>query len=124
MLRWLSAVFALGLMPATAQPPVAARPVIVASKPFGESYILAEMFAQLLEARGMRADRRLGLGATQIAYGALRTSAIDVYPEYAGTGLIAILGLPPKRNARAVRADVAAAPAARDRVRWLPPLGF
>jgi osmoprotectant transport system permease protein len=124
MLRWLSAVFALGLLPVTAQPQVPARPVIVASKPFGESYILAEMFAQLLEAHGMRADRRLGLGATQIAYGALRTSAIDVYPEYTGTGLIAILGLPPEPNARAVFSEVAAASAARDSVRWLPPLGF
>jgi osmoprotectant transport system permease protein len=124
MLRWLRIVFALGLMPAMAQPQSAARPVIVASKPFGESYILAEMFAQLLEAHGMRVDRRLGLGATQIAYGALRTSAIDVYPEYTGTGLIAILGLPPEPNARAVFAEVAAVSAARDSVRWLPPLGF
>ena len=29
------------------------KPVVVASKPFGESYLLAEMFAQLLEARGI-----------------------------------------------------------------------
>ena len=43
---------------------VAPRPVIVASKPFGESYLLCEMFAQLLEARGFRVDRRPGLGAT------------------------------------------------------------
>ncbi len=92
MRRWLRAVVVLAFIPATARPQSAGRPVIVASKPFGESYILAEMFAQLLEARGMRADRRLGLGATQIAYGALRTGAIDVYPEYTGTGLIAILG--------------------------------
>jgi osmoprotectant transport system permease protein len=124
MRRWLRAVVMVAFIPATAQPQSAARPVIVASKPFGESYILAEMFAQLLEARGMRADRRLGLGATQIAYGALRTGAIDVYPEYTGTGLIAILGLPPEPDARAVFSEVAAASAARDSVRWLPPLGF
>jgi len=104
--------------------PSTARPVVVASKPFGESYILAEMFAQLLEARGIAVDRRLGLGATQIAYDALRSGAIDVYPEYTGTGLIAILGLPPEPDARAVFARVAAASAARDSVRWLPPLGF
>ena len=57
------------------------RPVVVASKPFGESYLLAEMFAQLLEARGVAVERRLGLGATEIAFAALRRGAIDVYPE-------------------------------------------
>jgi osmoprotectant transport system permease protein len=124
MLRWLPALFALGLGPVRPHEPVAVRPVVVASKPFGESYILAEMFAQLLEAHGIRADRRLGLGATQIAYGALRSGAIDVYPEYTGTGLIAILGLPPEHDAGTVFEHVAAASAARDGVRWLPPLGF
>jgi len=58
----------------------AGRPIIVASKPFGESYLLAEMFAQLLEARGIKAERRLGLGATEIAFAALEQGAIDVYP--------------------------------------------
>ena len=77
-----------------------ARPVVVASKPFGESYLLAEMFAQLLEARGLQVDRRPGLGATEIAFRALRTNAIDVYPEYTGTGLLAILGEPPRRERR------------------------
>ena len=74
------------------------RPVVVASKPFGESYVLAEMFAQLLEARGVAVDRRLGLGATEIAFRALRTGAIDIYPEYTGTGLLAILGESPRRD--------------------------
>src|SRR4051794_37350255 len=66
-------------------------PVIVASKPFGESYLLAEMFAQTLEAHGISVQRKPGLGQTEIALGALRRNAIDVYPEYTGTGLIAIL---------------------------------
>jgi len=49
-----------------ARPTVATRPVVVASKPFGESYLLAEMFAQLLESRGIMVQRRPGLGS-QIA---------------------------------------------------------
>src|SRR5438034_1337180 len=65
--------------------------VVVASKPFGESFILAEMFAQLLEARGFRVDRRPGMGATEVAFAALQNNGIDVYPEYTGTGLLAIL---------------------------------
>ena len=101
-----------------------ARPVVVASKPFGESYLLAEMFAQLLEARGLRAERRLGLGATEIAFAALRSGAIDVYPEYTGTGLLAILHERPAADPRAAYAQVAREFRDRFGVRWLPPLGF
>ena len=104
------------------------RPVVVASKPFGESYLLAEMFSQLLESRGFKVDRKPGLGATEIAFGALRTDAIDVYPEYTGTGLIAILHdrVPDSvaADSRAVFAHVARRFADLYHVRWLPPLGF
>ena len=100
------------------------RPVIVASKPFGESYILCEMFAQLLEARGFRVDRRPGLGATEIAFAALRTNAIDVYPEYTGTGLLAILGDTARRAPPEAFARVTTEFRDRFGVRWLPPLGF
>lgn len=106
---------------AAAQAP---RPVVVASKPFGESYLLCEMFAQLLEARGIAAERRPGLGATEIAFGALRTGAIDVYPEYTGTGLLAILGETPDPDPRAVYGRVTREFAARYGAHWLPPLGF
>ncbi|MFN2635436.1 MAG: glycine betaine ABC transporter substrate-binding protein [Gemmatimonadaceae bacterium] len=103
------------------------RPIVVASKPFGESYLLCEMFAQLLESRGFKVDRRAGLGATEIAFGALRANAIDVYPEYTGTGLVAILHdtLPDSVSSdrRAVFAHVSRRFAAYG-VRWLPPLGF
>ena len=109
------------LLGVQAAPP---RPVIVASKPFGESYVLAEMFAQLLEARGVAVDRRPGLGATEIAFRALRTGAIDVYPEYTGTGLLAILGEPPRRDPREVFDRVSREFRRRWEVRWLPPLGF
>jgi len=101
-----------------------ARPVIVASKPFGESYLLAEMFAQLLEARGFEVDRRPGLGATEIAFQALRTNEIDAYPEYTGTGLLAILHEQPSGEARQVYRRVAREFRERYGARWLPPLGF
>lgn len=101
-----------------------ARPIVVASKPFGESFLLAEMFAQLLEARHFTVDRRLGLGATEIAFKALRTNAIDVYPEYTGTGLLAILGERPGADPRQVFRQVSREFRERFGVRWLPPLGF
>lgn len=104
------------------------RAIVVASKPFGESFLLCEMFSQLLESRGFSVDRRPGLGATEIAFGALRTNAIDVYPEYTGTGLIAILhdSLSDSVTAdpRQVFAHVARRFEQLYHVRWLPPLGF
>ena len=111
------------LFATVAQPP-RARPVVVASKPFGESYILAEMFAQLLEARGLRVDRRPGLGATEVAFRALTTGAIDVYPEYTGTGLLVLLHEAPLGGTGEVYARVASEFPRRFHARWLPPLGF
>jgi osmoprotectant transport system permease protein len=108
----------------TVQTPDSRRPVVVASKPFGESYLLAEMFAQLLEARGIGVSRRSGLGATEVAFGALRAGAIDVYPEYTGTGLLVILRETPQPDPRAVFARVQRSFDERFGVRWLPPLGF
>src|SRR5947209_10068397 len=104
------------------------RPVVVASKPFGESYLLCEMFAQLLESRGFTVKRKPGLGATEIAFRALRAGAIDVYPEYTGTGLLAVLHdtLPDSVAAdpRAVFSHVSREFDRRYQLRWLPPLGF
>ncbi len=104
------------------------RPIMVASKPFGESYLLAEMFAQLLEAHGLTVQRRPGLGATEVALRALRTDAIDVYPEYTGTGLIAVLRdsatADMRADSRLLFAHVARRFFSQYGVQWLPPLGF
>jgi osmoprotectant transport system permease protein len=103
-------------------------PVVVGSKPFGESYLLAEMFAQLLESRGIPVERRPGLGSTEITFGALRTGGIDVYPEYTGTGLLAVLhdtlAADVLADPRQVFTHVANAFEKQYNVRWLPPLGF
>src|ERR1700733_11149650 len=66
----------------------------------------------------------MGLGATAVAYGALRAGVIDVYPEYTGTGLLVIVGDPPQSDPRAVFERVAGVCRARGGARWLPPLGF
>jgi osmoprotectant transport system permease protein len=128
------ATLALGILACGLQPAVrgrspqpagrSSRPVVIASKPFGESYLLAEMFAQLLEARGVSVSRRPGLGATEVAFGALRAGAIDVYPEYTGTGLLVILRETPQPDPQAVFARVQRTFEDRYGVRWLPPLGF
>ena len=127
ILVW-TAIFARSMGAQSQTPRPGGERIVVASKPFGESYLLCEMFSQLLESHGFSVDRRPGLGATEIAFGALRTNAIDVYPEYTGTGLIAILhdSLPDSVAAdpRQVFAHVARRFAALYHVHWLPPLGF
>jgi osmoprotectant transport system permease protein len=74
--------------------PLSAQQVTIASKHFNESYILAEIMAQLLEDRGFEVDRKPGLGGTMICYEALSNGEIDVYPEYSGTITQTILKLP------------------------------
>ena len=105
-------------------PPDPASPVVVGSKPFGESYLLAELFSQLLEARGFAVTRRFGLGGTEIVFPALRAGAIDVVPEYTGSGLLVILKAPPERDPVVVFDTVSREFARQHDVRWLPPLGF
>lgn len=57
----------------------------VGSKRFTESYVLGEIVRQTLEANGVRATHRAGLGNTGILVAALDAGEIDVYPEYTGT---------------------------------------
>jgi osmoprotectant transport system permease protein len=68
--------------------------VRVASKTFPESYILAEITAQLLESHGFDVERKTGLGGTLIAFEALQNGSIDIYPEYTGTLSQAVLRQP------------------------------
>ena len=80
-------------------------PIIrVGSKSFTESYIVAEIVAQIIDATGeARAERRLGLGGTGIVYTALAAGNIDVYPEYTGTIGQAILKDPSATSVEVLR---------------------
>ncbi|MBD2751506.1 ABC transporter permease/substrate-binding protein [Spirosoma validum] len=69
--------------------------VVMGSKVFTEQYILAEIYRQLIEGKTqLRVVTKTGLGGTQICFDALRTGAIDFYPEYTGTGLLVVLQPP------------------------------
>jgi len=81
-------------------------PVRIGSKPFTESFVLGEIAAQLLESRGIPVERKLGLGGTLIAYEALLNASIDLYPEYTGTLIQAVLGNP-ELDTAALRAVLA-----------------
>jgi osmoprotectant transport system substrate-binding protein len=66
--------------------------ITVGSKNFTEQYVLAELYAQVLEEEGFNVERKLDLGSVQIADRALQNGQIDFYPEYTGTALVTVLG--------------------------------
>ena len=68
-----------------------AQTVKIGSKNFTEQFVVAEIYAQALEKAGITVERRLNLGATLIAHSALTSGEIDLYPEYTGTALAAVV---------------------------------
>lgn len=92
---------------AGATAPSAGGTVKIGSKNFTEQLILGEMYAQLLEANGVKVDRKLNLGGTLVAHNALKAGDIDLYPEYTGTGLLAILNEKTMSDPDAVYQEVA-----------------
>ena len=78
---------------APACPVVAAEQLTVGSKRFTESYILGEIIAKTAAPHAAITHRQ-GLGNTAIVFEALKTGAIDLYPEYTGTLAREVLKLP------------------------------
>ncbi|MDR2792604.1 MAG: glycine/betaine ABC transporter substrate-binding protein [Treponema sp.] len=66
------------------------EPVRIGSKNFTENLILAEIYALALEAEGIPVKRNFGL-ASSVVHTAIVNNEIDLYPEYTGTGLLAVL---------------------------------
>jgi glycine betaine/choline ABC-type transport system substrate-binding protein len=96
----------------------------VGSKNFTEQLILGEIVAQHLERRfAGRVSRRLDLGGTLLSQQALEKGEIDVYPEYTGTALTAVLKKPPLKDPAQVLAEVRAG-YRQWHLQWLDPLGF
>jgi osmoprotectant transport system substrate-binding protein len=77
--------------------------IVVGSKNFTESFLLGEIFAQQIEGHtNLKVDRRFYLAGTYICQQAILSGRIDLYPEYTGTALTAIL----KQQASGERAEV------------------
>jgi osmoprotectant transport system substrate-binding protein len=98
----------------------------VGSKNFTEQVVLGEMLAQQIERRlGVPVERKLDLGGTLVAHEALIKGEIDLYPEYTGTALTAILKhAPAGLSPETVLDQVRAAYRRRWHLDWLEPLGF
>ena len=97
--------------------------VVIASKDFTESIILAEIAAQLLEARGVSVERQFELGGN-LPHEALLSGKVDLYPEYTGTAYAAILHHTPISNSRQVYEQVKQEYATQFGLDISPPLGF
>jgi glycine betaine/choline ABC-type transport system substrate-binding protein len=97
----------------------------VGSKNFTEQVVLGEIIAQHLEHRlHQKVERRLNLGGTLLAHQALLAGEIDLYPEYSGTALVAVLKEPIQTDPAAVLGLVRAEYARRFHVAWLDSLGI
>src|SRR5882757_2076134 len=99
------------------------KTIIVGSKNFTEQIVLAELFAQQIEAHSaLHVERRVNLGGTFICHQALLAGKIDLYPEYTGTALTAVLHEPPQNDPLAVFHRVQDQYRARFSVEVMPPL--
>jgi glycine betaine/choline ABC-type transport system substrate-binding protein len=112
----LAVVFALGC---------SSKPrVIVGAKNFTEQLLLGEIIAQHIETTtGVAVERKFNLGGTLLSHEALKRGGIDLYPEYTGTALTAVLKQGVSRDPAAVRTRVREGYAPMGLV-WLEPLGF
>lgn len=99
---YISVLVAVALLLPSCSPSHADR-IVVGSKNFTESFLLGEIMAQQVEAHtNLKVDRRFYLSGTYICQQAILAGRIDIYPEYTGTALTAIL----KQKASAQKEDV------------------
>ena len=95
------------------------------SKNFTEQLVLGEMFAQMIEARThLAVERRFYLAGTFICHQAMLAGRIDLYPEYTGTALTAVLKEPPGRDKHEVYRRVKQGYEERFGLALSSPLGF
>ncbi len=98
--------------------------IIVGSKDFTEEFIVAEMYAQLLENAGFTVQRKLNLGGTPVAQAAIVKGDIDLYPEYTSTGLLTVLKQNPIQDPTQIYNAVKTGYEQQFKLTWLDPSPF
>ena len=99
--------------------------ITIGSKFFTEQVILAELLAQHIEARtGIHVERKSNLGGTLLCQKALQAGQLDLYVEYTGTALTAVLSEAPGGDSNAVYQRVKQGYAERFDLEVTEPLGF
>ena len=103
----------------------AAPHLVVSSKFFTEQVVLAELLAQHIEARtGISVQRKANLGGTLLVQKAMLSGEVDLYVEYTGTALTAVLGESPQGDSSSVYRRVKEEYARRFSLEVTEPLGF
>jgi len=74
--------------PQPSESAAATAPVVVGSADFTESKILAEIYSQALQAKGVESSTKLGIGSREIYIKALQDQSISAVPEYTGNLLL------------------------------------
>jgi osmoprotectant transport system substrate-binding protein len=99
--------------------------ITIGSKFFTEQVILAELLAQHIEARtGIPVERKTNLGGTLLVHKALEAGQLDLYVEYTGTALTAVLDESPQGDSAAVYRRVKQLYSERFHFEVTEPLGF
>jgi osmoprotectant transport system substrate-binding protein len=99
--------------------------ITIGSKFFTEQVVLAELLAQHIEARtGIRVIRKTNLGGTLLVHKALLAGELDLYVEYTGTALTAVLNETPQGDSNAVYHGVKQLYSDRFHLEVTEPLGF
>src|SRR5919108_4341683 len=66
--------------------------VTIGTKDFTEEFVLGNLYAQALEAKGYKVNLKENIGATEITDKALTSGTIDAYPEYTGETTATVFG--------------------------------
>ncbi len=101
------------------------KSIVVGSKFFTEQVVLAELLAQHIEARtGIPVVRKTNLGGTLLIQKAMQAGELDLYVEYTGTALTAVLNEAPNGDSKSVYERVKKEYAERFGFEVTEPLGF
>jgi osmoprotectant transport system substrate-binding protein len=99
--------------------------IVVGSKFFTEQVVLAELLAQHIEARtGIPVERKTNLGGTLLVQKAMLAGGLDLYVEYTGTALTAVLNETPQGDSHSVYERVKKEYGERFGLEVTEPLGF
>ena len=66
--------------------------VTIGTKDFTEEFVLGNLYAQALKAKGYKVNLKENIGATEITDKALTSGTIDAYPEYTGETTATVFG--------------------------------
>ncbi|MBI4787615.1 MAG: quaternary ammonium transporter [Chloroflexi bacterium] len=125
----LAAIFLIWVTAACASPTPSAPgkvsgTVKVGSKDFTEEFIVAHMYAQLLEQAGFTVERKINLGGTPVAHAALLKGDIDLYPEYTSTALLTVLKDKPLKDPNEIFSTVKTKYEQQFKLTWLQQAPF